>query len=80
MFLGSRAWPAHKADHLSAICELIVWTVWSPQHLTAIGLRDCGEYLLYSPDCKMKLLCRMQHLFGVVDDITSALALLRLKL
>jgi hypothetical protein len=27
MFLGSRAWPARKADNLTAICEPIVLTM-----------------------------------------------------
>jgi hypothetical protein len=36
MFLGSRAQPANKADSLTAICELIVYTVWDPQHQTIL--------------------------------------------
>jgi hypothetical protein len=35
MFLGSRAQPVHKADNLTAICELTVYTMWDPQHLMA---------------------------------------------
>jgi hypothetical protein len=36
MFLGSRVQPAHKADSLTAICDLIVYTVWDPQHQTIL--------------------------------------------
>jgi hypothetical protein len=35
-FLGSRAQPVHTADNLTAICEPIVYTMWDPQHLTAL--------------------------------------------
>jgi hypothetical protein len=27
---------AHKADNLTAICELIVWKIWEPQRLTTL--------------------------------------------
>jgi hypothetical protein len=34
MFLRSKKLLAHKADNLTAICELVVYTMWNPQHLT----------------------------------------------
>jgi hypothetical protein len=34
MFLESKAWLAHKADILTAICELIVYKTWDSRHLT----------------------------------------------
>jgi hypothetical protein len=36
MFLGGTARPVFKADNLTAICQPIFWTVWDPQHLTAL--------------------------------------------
>jgi hypothetical protein len=33
---GGRARPACKADNLTAICEPIIYTMWDPQHLTAL--------------------------------------------
>jgi hypothetical protein len=36
MFLGRRARPVLRADNLTAICEPIVYTMWDPQHLTAL--------------------------------------------
>jgi hypothetical protein len=30
MFLGSKVWRVPRADNLTAICELIVWTMWDP--------------------------------------------------
>jgi hypothetical protein len=36
MFLGCKAGPVRKADSFTAICELIVWTMWNPQHLAAL--------------------------------------------
>jgi hypothetical protein len=36
MFLESRVRPAHTADNFTAICELTVYTVWDPQHLTTM--------------------------------------------
>jgi hypothetical protein len=36
MFLGSRERPVHSADHLAAICEPTVQTMWDPQHLTTL--------------------------------------------
>jgi hypothetical protein len=42
MFLWSKVWPVHRADYLTAICELIVWTMWypcsPPQPATGIAL------------------------------------------
>jgi hypothetical protein len=29
-------WPVRRADNFTAIYELIVWTVWDPQHLTTL--------------------------------------------
>jgi hypothetical protein len=34
--LGSKERPAHKADNLTAICELSVWKMWEPQQLTTL--------------------------------------------
>jgi hypothetical protein len=36
MFLGSGARPVRMADNLNAICELIVYTMWDPQHITTL--------------------------------------------
>jgi hypothetical protein len=36
LFLGSTARSVHKADNLTAVCEPTVYTVWDPQHLTAL--------------------------------------------
>jgi hypothetical protein len=36
MFLGSRERPVRRADNLTAICELILWTMWNPRHLTTL--------------------------------------------
>jgi hypothetical protein len=33
---GGIALLAHKADNLNTICELIVYTVWDPQHLITL--------------------------------------------
>jgi hypothetical protein len=33
---GSKEKPAHKADNLTAICELTVCKMWEPRHLTAL--------------------------------------------
>jgi hypothetical protein len=30
-----KGWPVHKADNLTAICELIALKMWAPQHPTA---------------------------------------------
>jgi hypothetical protein len=30
MFLGSKVWPVCRADNLTTICELTVYTVWDP--------------------------------------------------
>jgi hypothetical protein len=34
MFVGT--WPMLNADFLTAICEPNVYTMWDPQHLTAL--------------------------------------------
>jgi hypothetical protein len=36
MFLGGKARPAHKADHLTAISEPIISKMWDPQRLTIL--------------------------------------------
>jgi hypothetical protein len=36
MLLERRTRKAHEADNLTAICELIVWTLRDPQHLTIL--------------------------------------------
>jgi hypothetical protein len=33
---GSKGPPAHNADNLTAICELIVWKMWEPRRLTIL--------------------------------------------
>jgi hypothetical protein len=38
MFLGSRVQLVCKADNLTAICELIIYTMWNPRHLSPIDL------------------------------------------
>jgi hypothetical protein len=35
-FLRSKAWLIHKADSLTAIFELIIYTMCVPQHLTTL--------------------------------------------
>jgi hypothetical protein len=37
MFLGSKVWPVHEANNLTAICEPIVYTIWDPQHFTTLS-------------------------------------------
>jgi hypothetical protein len=32
---GGKGRPARKADNLTAICELIIYKMWDPQHLTS---------------------------------------------
>jgi hypothetical protein len=34
MFLGSRMRPLRRADSLTALCEMIVCTMWDPRRLT----------------------------------------------
>jgi hypothetical protein len=34
--LGGKKWPAHRADNLAAICELIVLKMWVPQPLATL--------------------------------------------
>jgi hypothetical protein len=36
--LGDKGRPARKADHLTAICEPIIWKMWEPRPLTTLGL------------------------------------------
>jgi hypothetical protein len=31
--MGVKALPARKADNLTAICKLIIYKMWDPQHL-----------------------------------------------
>jgi hypothetical protein len=33
---GGKGQLVRKADNLIAICELIVWKMWEPQHLTTL--------------------------------------------
>jgi hypothetical protein len=33
---GGKGWPGHKADNLTAICELIVYKIWDPRHFTTL--------------------------------------------
>jgi hypothetical protein len=47
--------PAHKADILSAICELIVYKMWEPQCLTALWAstacyRDSSTHVYLASD------------------------------
>jgi hypothetical protein len=35
-FLGSTVGPVREADNLTVICDLIVWTMWDPQHPTIL--------------------------------------------
>jgi hypothetical protein len=44
--------PVHKADNLTAICELTVYTMWDPQHLACY--RDSFALLLHCDlTCKL---------------------------
>jgi hypothetical protein len=36
MFLGNKVRPVRRADNLTAICELIVQTMWDPELLTTL--------------------------------------------
>jgi hypothetical protein len=36
IFLGSRERSERKTDYFPAICELIMWKVWAPRHLTTL--------------------------------------------
>jgi hypothetical protein len=36
MFLGSKVRPMRRTDSLTAICELIVWKMWDPEHITTL--------------------------------------------
>jgi hypothetical protein len=36
MFLGSKPRPVRAADNLNAIYELILYTMWDPQHPTTL--------------------------------------------
>jgi hypothetical protein len=33
---GGKGLPARKAENLTTICELIIWNMWEPRHLTTI--------------------------------------------
>jgi hypothetical protein len=35
-FLESKGWPAHKADNLTTMCELIAWKMSEPRHFTTL--------------------------------------------
>jgi hypothetical protein len=39
---GGKGRPAHKADNLTAICELTLWKMWEPRRLTNLwAFRAC---------------------------------------
>jgi hypothetical protein len=47
MFLGSKVWQVHRANYLTAICELTVWTMWDPYNPSRSPRSVIGMALLF---------------------------------
>jgi hypothetical protein len=56
---GGEGRPACKADNLTAICELTVYKMWEPQHLTALWVSTAGyrdTFTFYLLFCELGIL------------------------